>query len=90
MNSPPSSNTSLRSLQIRILLLTYFSYFFYYFGRKYFGIELGQILIVGSALLPGLALKKLTKSATLAPAPTYAAYAADLLSATWFWSRLPL
>lgn len=34
--SPPPSN--LRTLQVRIVLLTYFSYFFYYFGRKYLGI----------------------------------------------------
>ena len=30
--------SSLGSLQVRIILLTYFSYFFYYFGRKYLGI----------------------------------------------------
>jgi len=29
---------SLGNLQVRIIVLTYFSYFFYYFGRKYFGI----------------------------------------------------
>jgi len=29
--------SGLKSLQWRIILLTYFSYFFYYFGRKYFG-----------------------------------------------------
>lgn len=28
----------MRSLQVRIVLLTYLSYFFYYFGRKYLGI----------------------------------------------------
>lgn len=39
MTAPqPNSTSNLRSLQVRIVLLTYLSYFFYYFGRKYFGI----------------------------------------------------
>ena len=38
---PTSANhpdSNLRTLQMRIVILTYLSYFFYYFGRKYFGI----------------------------------------------------
>ncbi|MDE0860533.1 MAG: MFS transporter [Akkermansiaceae bacterium] len=39
MPTAPSPNPNkLRSLQVRIVLLTYLSYFFYYFGRKYLGI----------------------------------------------------
>lgn len=37
-NLSDHANPSLRTLQIRMVLLTYIAYFFYYFGRKYFGI----------------------------------------------------
>lgn len=33
-----STPSSLRKLQVRMVLLTYFGYFFYYFGRKYLGV----------------------------------------------------
>ncbi|NWK57385.1 MFS transporter [Verrucomicrobiaceae bacterium N1E253] len=39
MPSPlPHASHNLRNLQLRMVLLTYIAYFFYYFGRKYFGI----------------------------------------------------